>query len=97
MSTRLEPRDPGEALEKLLIEEERLKKMVESYQIQIHDLETLEKNQKATIAFLNSQLREQQRRSVMTKTSVTDNSHKRFSVSVSSSSSSNKNTIQMMT
>ena len=61
MSTRLEPRDPGEALEKLLIEEERLKKLVETYQIRIHDLEGLEKNHINTIAYLNTQLREQRK------------------------------------
>ncbi len=58
MSTRLEPRDTGEALEKLLIEEDKLKKLLESYQLRIHDLEAAERNHISTIASLNSQLRD---------------------------------------
>ena len=58
LSTRIEPRDPSEAFENLLLEEDRLRKQVEELQVRVDDLKNLQDRQTNTVCVLSDQLQE---------------------------------------
>lgn len=49
--TRIEPRDPSEAFENLLLEEDRLKKKVAELQVRVDDLKNLQDRQTNLFTF----------------------------------------------
>jgi len=61
MSTKVEPRDTSEALEKMLVEEHRMRKAVRELQVKNEEYEAQELIQNNTISLLSRQLREQQK------------------------------------